>query len=271
MYQDGVMSESKGPLIGRGSAARLEAAGGDEPRALTGERSLMRPPPGRSPRDRPWSRLAEQTPGVRRALGVALIAVLATAWVLVGRSEPDGLPTAVPTSQSPPRARAGPAARVEAVTTVPHWVPDAIASTCRARRKHPSNVVVVVDCTPGRGVIALQYRSFHTVAAVRAAYGALAPRRGGDGPSRCSRGAAEERSWSVSDAPTLATGRYRCSVVAGRARLVWSSEHAGAPVVAFASRADAQYWTEAPSGACTSGVCHSCFIRSGYWYADLAA
>jgi hypothetical protein len=268
LYQDVLVDERntpdrKDPLIGRGSAGRLAAADDRDPSTTVDDRprrpgagawSVPRPAPGRSPRDRPWSRLAEQTPGARRALGLALLAVLATAWMLVDQSSPDGPRPSVPASSStsaprPVRARTTP--RIEAVVAVPHWVPDAIAATCRARRTEAPGTVVVT-CTPARGVIALQYRGFSSVTTLRAAYTALAPRHGGDGVSRCSRGATEERAWSVSAAPTVATGRYRCSVVAGRARLVWSSEQTGAPVLAIASRADGdlrllyQWWTTVP-------------------------
>src|SRR6185503_7462588 len=99
----------------------------------------------------------------------------------------------------------------------------------------------------GRGVETLRYRGFASLAALRAAYDDASPRAGGDGPSECARGGEEERSWSAAETPTHPEGRYRCSLVAGRARLVWSNERSR--VLAIASRADGdlrslyQWWT----------------------------
>ena len=191
-----------------------------------------------------WSRRA-RTPAARLGLGCTLVVVLAIAWLWVGRHDPAIERTLVPATTVAPR----PASKVETVVSVPRWVPDAIAATCGAHRSDTTGVVTV-DCTPGRGVVALQYRGFSSVAAVRDAYAATAAIVGGAGPAGCAGGAPEERSWASPASPTVPSGRYGCSVVEGRARLVWTSERNH--VLALASRADAdlrslfEWWTTVP-------------------------
>jgi hypothetical protein len=282
------------PLVGSGSARRIDlgpgsdapvvragavddGAGGradDGTRANRGRtpRSVPRPPLSRSRRRgrRWWLPAFRFTfPNARFALGLGLVVVLGVAWVAVGQRGSDGAaplpyPSAAPrpvtatTALLPPRALGAPVASVRPVA-VPRWVPSALAATCRARASAPANVVV--DCTPGRGVISLQYRGFASVGALRTAYASASARRGGLGPSACARGAPEERSWSAPrspGSPTAAIGRYRCSLAKGRAQLVWSSEQTGALVLAIASRADGdlrslyQWWTSVPGPTVTA-------------------
>jgi hypothetical protein len=218
-----------------------DGSAGDHDAHHAGERSepAMRPVPrprfGAQP-DRQWSRESRNARRVRLTLGIALVAVLGAAWALVGRTAPGARPRA----SQPPLAAAP--------STVPPWVPAALASTCRATESRALGVVV--ECTPGRGVIALQYRGFVSVGALRAAYAAAAPRGGGVGPAACAQGSPEERSWSTAVAPAVARGRYRCSRVDGRARVVWTNERAG--VLGSATRADGdlrslyQWWTTVP-------------------------
>lgn len=245
------------PLVGRGSARRTGPEGGDpvvDDPGRPRERSLPRPSLTRSWRARPanlrdWLRLDGRTPSARLVLGIALLAFLAVAWMRVGGARSSARPTLPPASTTTTIEARQSATPTESPVAVPRWVPDAIAATCRARGSVPSKVVVV-DCTPGRGVIALQYRGFATATALHSAYDAQSPRGGGTGPAGCARGAGEERSWSVSRSPSVPSGRYRCSVVEGRAQLVWTSE--GSRVLAIASRADGdlrslyQWWTTVP-------------------------
>src|SRR5205823_4227611 len=130
-------------------------------------RSVPRPPlSGSRRRGRRWWLPAVRFtfPNARFALGLGLVVVLGVAWVAVGQRGSDGAaplpypstaprPAPVTTAVPPPRARVAPVASVRPVT-VPRWVPSALAATCRARASTPANVVV--DCTPGRGVISLQ-------------------------------------------------------------------------------------------------------------------
>jgi hypothetical protein len=109
---------------------------------------------------------------------------------------------------------------------------------------------VVVDCTPGRGVDHLQYRSFASATGLRAAYDGNDGHRGGAGPAACAAGQPEERTWSASRAPARPLGRYRCSLDRGRARLEWTT--ARARVIAIATRVDGdlrslyEWWTSVP-------------------------
>jgi hypothetical protein len=188
------------------------------------------------------------------ALGVALIVALATAWGVVGRgaSNPPGrervAPSATATGSSITPREPATAPTTDAVVATPPWVPAVVAATCRAHGT--TRTSAVVECTPGRGVVSLMYRAFASVAALRAAYAAEGTRAGGVGPSACAAGAPEERSWSAAASPAAPAGRYRCSVVAGKARLVWTSEAAG--VLGVATRADGdlrslfQWWTTVP-------------------------
>ena len=177
--------------------------------------------------------------------GAAWLPSSRIAWVWVGRGATTDS-TSVPATTVATRPRP----RVETVAvSVPGWVPDAIAATCGAHRSEKTRVVTV-DCTPGRGVLALQYRGFSSVTAMRAAYAATSPLVGGSGSPGCERGTHEERSWSAPASPTVPSGRYQCSLVGGRARLVWTSERSR--VLATASRDDGdlrslfQWWTTVP-------------------------
>jgi hypothetical protein len=260
-------NEAGEPLVGRGSALRADpgagdgaavggndesgdTAGGRDP--VTPPRSVPRPPQ-RASRDRSWSRFEARAPSLRLALGLAVVAVLAAAWIAVGpaasRARPSG---PVPASRRSPHTAPALAPQtdrpVEPVVAIPRWVPTALAATCRAHGSGASSIVV--DCTPGRGVAGLRYRTFASVAALRAAYAVQGPRHGGVGPSACAEGRPEERAWSEAAAPARTVGRYRCSLVDGEARLEWTSERAG--VLGIATRADAdlrslyQWWTSAP-------------------------
>jgi len=246
------------PLVGRGSALRVEGNG--DPAGAGGvdadddsrrdRRWVPRPAPARSSRGRRWleacTRISWDSwrPRARPALGFALVVGLAFAWMWVGRSTP--APRAVaPRTTSVVSSTGAPA---EPSVGVPRWIPTAIRATCAAREG--ADREVVIDCTPGRGVVQLRYRGFDSVAALRVAYDAASPRDGGAGPALCARGMGEERSWSVSATPTVSHGRYRCLLVEGRARLVWSSERSR--VLATATRADGdlrslyEWWTTVP-------------------------
>jgi hypothetical protein len=202
-----------------------------------------------------WVRGTLRVPNARFALGVVLVVALGIAWVAVRqpssrgaapleRATADSSATTAATTTTAPH----PPPPVVHVVAVPPWVPRAIAATCRARASAPANVVV--DCTPGRGVIRLQYRRFSSVTALRNAYAAGAAVRGGVGPSTCAAGSADERSWSVAASPRVPAGRYRCELVGRRARIVWSNERVA--VLGTAGRADAdlrslyQWWTTVP-------------------------
>jgi hypothetical protein len=174
-----------------------------------------------------------------------VIVVLAIAWAWVGRDTTADPRSVAATTGAPPTEP-----RVATVAaSVPRWVPRAIAATCGARRSATTGVVTV-DCTPGRGVVTLQYRGFSSVTALRAAYASTSSVVGGAGSPGCKRGTHEERSWSTPGSPTVPSGRYECSVVGGHARVVWSSEHHR--VLAIASRGDGDlqslfaWWTTVP-------------------------
>jgi hypothetical protein len=258
------------PLVGRGSARRSAAEGegevlhvGDDDRSPPGP-SVPRPP--LVPVHRAWPRswFTLRMPNARFALGVALIVALGGAWIALG--QPSSRASAPPRAGSPRDTRATrdidptttterrPTGAVARVVAVPGWVPRAIAATCHAHASAPVNVVV--DCTPGRGVTRLQYRRFASVAALRIAYAAGSPPRGGTGPSACATGVTDERSWSVAASPRVPVGRYRCELVVGRARIVWSNERV--TVMGIASRADAdlrslyQWWTTVPGPSATA-------------------
>lgn len=250
--RDGGNDASPEPLVGRGNARRGEPSGPVPVDAVDGEgdghreRSWVpRPTLSPSSRGRRWLDAGAQIPRARLALGLVLVVGLAAAWMMVSRPAPASAPVSIATSTTVARTQP----QAENVVTVPRWVPAAIAATCEARGVDESQSIVV-DCTPGRGVARLRYRGFSSVASMRAAYDAASPRGGGDGPSECARGGKEERSWSVAEAPSEPNGRYRCSLVAGRARLVWSSERSR--VLAIASRADGdlrslyEWWTTVP-------------------------
>ncbi len=202
---------------------------------------------------------------LRLGLGVSLVLVLAIGLTVTrgGPASPEPVPT-------PPRNAAGSsitsrsgadpasstttsAAPARAVVAVPSWIPSAFAATCGAWR---ADRVVHVECTPGRGIVTLHYRALPNVTAMRAAYGALAPRGGADGAPACAQGRAEERSWSWPARPATVEGRYRCTIGAGHARLVWSSDRLA--VVAEAERGDTDLrslyaWWAAEAGPVDSG------------------
>ncbi len=225
--------------------------------ALAEDRAAAVPRPALPPsRDRRWGLGLTASPRGRLTFGVALVVVLATAWVFVGRGAADPValgssPTTRSTTRStttPSRARAATAPDIDAVVAVPRWVPAGVAATCRAHGASPSRVVV--DCTPGRGVARLRYRAFASVADLRHAYAVESARSGGAGPSACAAGLPEERSWSSAASPARPAGRYRCAVAAGNARLVWTSE--ATKVLGLATRTDRdlrtlyQWWTTVP-------------------------
>ena len=217
------------------------------------ERAAAVPRPALPPaRGRRWGFGVSASPRTRLTLGVALVTLLAAAWVVVGLAAVDNSRATV-TNRAAPRvpasgARTTSVPRVEMVVAVPRWVPADVAATCRAHGPSPSRVVV--DCTPGRGVDRLRYRAFASVADLRAAYAVESTRSGGGGPPACAAGMPEERSWSSATLPARPVGRYRCSLVAGTARLVWTSEQA--LVLGLASRSDGdlrtlyQWWTTVP-------------------------
>ena len=228
------------PPVGRGSVRRFERRA-DGPR---GE-AIPRPSWTRRSRRGLSSRVGSPGPRARLGFGCAVAAILAITWVWVGRgATSDPVPVAPTTVATQPRPRVEPV-----VVSVPRWVPRAIASTCTARRSATTGVVTV-DCVPGRGVITLQYRGFSAIAELRTAYAATASVVGGAGSPGCKRGTREERSWSVQASPTVPSGRYECSLVGGRARLVWTSEHDR--VLAIASRDDRdlrslfEWWSAVP-------------------------
>lgn len=249
------------PLIGRGSARRGD---GTDPAIMSDRdpdpdehppRSIPRPPLA-APR-RGWSMPDSVTQiangsRTRLALGVALVVVLAAGWIAVGGrgARPSAGPPA-PRLTTTSRPRPPTTFRVSPIAhavSVPTWVPRAIAATCRARATTTASLVV--DCTPGRGVISLRYRHFASLAALHAAYATAPSDRGGTGPPKCASGATDERSWSLATAPNIAVGRYRCALVDGHARIVWTSEREC--VLASADRADAElrslyeWWTTVP-------------------------
>jgi hypothetical protein len=264
------------PLVGRGSASRVDSGTGEPgaPGAPAGSaserrRSVPRPPLVRARSRRPWAAAKERLPAARLALGGGLVVVLFFAWVAVGRqgagsAAPPAVPPATPstTLSTTPASNPAPTARPRTVpiahaVAVPAWVPAAIAATCRARATAPRNVTV--ECTPGRGVLQLEYRGFESIAALRAAYTSALhtsapPRaRGGHsavGPAACAGGATDERSWSVALEPTVAVGRFACALVGRRARITWTTE--AAAVLASATRSDGdlralyQWWTTVP-------------------------
>jgi len=217
------------------------------------ERAATVPRPSPPPaRDRRWAFGVSASPRLRLTLGFALVALLAAAWVVVGRGAVDTSRATITNRATPSvpasGARTTSAPRVEMVVAVPRWVPAGVAATCRTHGPSPSRVVV--DCTPGRGVDQLRYRAVASIADLRAAYAVESTRRGGRGSPACAAGMPEERSWSLAASPARPAGRYRCSLVAGTARLVWTSEEA--LVLGLASRSDGdlrtlyQWWTTVP-------------------------
>jgi hypothetical protein len=237
--------------VADGNGGEHAPEGDGEPELQESESAIPRP--ALSPaHDRPWLRPWMRLPRARLGFGVALVAVLAVAWFASGRTPSRAHPAAPTTRRSSATTRATRAPSTSATlaprVSVPAWVPGALAATCRAHGA--SAATVVVDCTPGRGVVGVEYRAFASVSALRAAYAELAPRVGGDGVSLCSDGRPEERSWSTITFPAHVVGRYRCALDAGRARLVWTSEPTG--VLAVATRADGdlrslyQWWATVP-------------------------
>lgn len=276
------------PPVGRGSAFRGDlgataeeplvavgpggAGGDDDPghgSSTPSTRPVPRPSLSRPARERLFSRAAASLPSARFALGVALVVGLGVAWVAVGSVGSGGAAPVIEPSTSLPLHPATTAVRpapapVERAVAVPRWVPASIAATCDARASAPSSIVV--SCTPGRGVVRLQYRAFVSVGALRAAYVSESSQKGGVGPPACAHGAAEERAWSTAGAPTVPVGRYRCSITGGRARIVWTSERVdvggvaglGVAVLGIATRADTdlrslyRWWATVP-GPTASG------------------
>jgi hypothetical protein len=274
------MAGSGEPLVGRGSARRAgprsrgdqgSSASGSEPASDSSNRdplprSVPRPPLSRRGGGR-WQRpIATTVPGARLGVAIGLVVVLGVAWIAVGQqgsgeAAPEPKPRETRDTRAPRTATTvvpPPPVSVERIVAMPAWVPTALAATCRARAR---GVQVVVDCNPGRGVVSLRYRSVASVAALRTAFArAGTTGRPGTGPPVCAEGGAEERAWSAAAAPTAPLGRYRCSRVAGRARIVWSTEHVGGgtdagpdvAVIGVATRADGdlrslyQWWTTVP-------------------------
>ena len=240
------------PLIGRGSAHQApgDAAGSDRP---AGRRVPLVPAAVSVPRpayrpavDGSWLHRAAEGMNTRLALGILLVVALAVAWVTVGRaSSSEGVPPPASTARV---STASTASSRVIVTATPRWVPRSIAATCRAVGAAASNVVV--DCAPGRGVAVLRYRAFPSKAALDAVYSATGTRVGGVGPSSCARGTPDERAWAPVGAPESPFGRYRCVLVAGRARLEWTTD--ALRVLAVATRADSdlrslyEWWTSVP-------------------------
>jgi hypothetical protein len=192
-------------------------------------------------------------PRARPALGIGLVIVMLLAWIAVAREDPSpsvsGSPPSLTRVGVAPTTSAAPVPKpVVRPVPVPRWVPAAIAATCRARSSTASNVVV--ECTPGRGVVRLRYQHFASVAALRAAYAEGRQLTGGTGASACATGAPDERAWSPAASPAVSAGRYRCRVLDGEAEIIWSSERA--VVLGTADRSDGdlrslyEWWTTVP-------------------------
>lgn len=243
--------ERRDPLVGRGHAHSggergREAESGDT-RGPSAPRVIPRPSVD-APRAAAWTAPRR----LRLGFGIALVAVLAIAWI---GFEPRGTPRQrravadlpVPTHATTRATTATPRSHAVAV---PPWVPPAIAATCRARSA-VAPVRVVVDCDPGRGVVRLRYTQYASQAVMRRDY-AAAPRaqRAGNGAPACAGGETDERAWSTAARPETTVGRYRCTNAGARATIVWTDDRMH--TLATAGRADADlrslylWWTTVP-------------------------
>src|SRR4051812_47039234 len=101
------------------------AAGGDErPEEAGVPRPSWTPPSRREA----WLRTGARPSARRLALGGGLLVVLALAWLWVGRDHsPERAAGPTTTAATTPGSQRAPT--VDAVVSVPRWVPDAIAAT----------------------------------------------------------------------------------------------------------------------------------------------
>ena len=146
----------------------------------------------------------------RPMAAAALLAGLATAWLVAGHGSHPSAAT-----DAPPAAAAAPAlvssSTVSTTTTLP------LTRDCRGLSPARRDLRCVVDgidlevrlFTPG--TVATAYR--------RAAGAGMAAR---SGTPACARGVADERAWSAPASPHAALGRYRCGFERGRAAMWWT-------------------------------------------------
>jgi hypothetical protein len=152
-------------------------------------------------------RSASADRGNRRTRPIAaavLLGTLALGWLAAGhrsRAAGSNPPAALPASVS---------------TTLP-----ASSSAVERACGRPATEAPEVHCTlDGVRLDVRKYRPGTAAAAYRRASGVAA--RPHTGPPACERGEPDERAWSLPAAPSVAVGRYRCSLQNGRAAMWWT-------------------------------------------------
>jgi hypothetical protein len=154
-------------------------------------------------RARPAAR-ADRSPRARPIAAAVLIAALTVGWLAAGhrsRAAGSSAPVTPSSTATPPASSNAPADRICA--------PASGAGEGEVRCVLDGVRVDIRTYPPGTGAAA--YRRASGVAA-----------RPHDGPPACARGEPDERAWSDPAAPTVAVGRYRCVLEAGRAAMWWT-------------------------------------------------
>lgn len=200
------------------------------------------PPPTPAPRPRRHAGAGRGVGRGRLLAGVALVAVLAAGYVLLGGVGGEGRSGEASASAHPAAARtaggslpATTSAATLAGRSTPHppdllaRLPASLAARCREAPGLDPVAVEAVVCTPGGKLALLELRSFASNDALLARYRAVAgAEEGAGGGPRCARGGVEERAWAAPSAPDRRAGRYACrtsgAAGSGAAVLWWSSE-----------------------------------------------
>lgn len=216
------------PPTGEALDALLERALGLAPGASR-QGPTYEPPPTPSPPPRGAAPRRRRASG-RLLAGVALVAALGAAYVVLSGLDTGGRPTAVGAGTGtaardglgagPGRATADRSATPGPASVPPgpasagallERVPAALASRCRPAPGLDPVADEAVVCTPDGGVARLEIRSFAAPDALRARYRAVAgEEQGGRGAPRCAGGEPEERAWAASTDPDILSGRYAC-------------------------------------------------------------
>lgn len=232
------------PPTGEALDALLERALGLAPGASK-HGPTYDPPPTPSPPPRGAPPRRRRASG-RLLAGIALVAALAAAYLVLSGLAPGGWPTvgtgigaardgfsAGPDLAAPDRSAAPGLASVPPGAAsggaLLERVPAAFATRCRPAPGLDPVADEAVICTPGGGVARLEIRSFVAPDALRARYRAIAgEEQGGRGVPRCAAGEPEERAWAASTDPDSRSGRYACHAGdrarGGSAEIWWTAD-----------------------------------------------
>ena len=172
---------------------------------------------GASPPPRPERRRGKPkpTPNRKRLAVVALLAALASGWLVLARHHGSA---ASPLPVDPQAASSTPTQPAPDTSALRGYLGSgAVCADVAA-------AVPSVSCTLGGiGLDAELVDNAAASALYVARSGArVAPHKG---PAACAHGAPDERAWSRAGAPAIAVGRYACRIESGRAAIWWFDEH----------------------------------------------